>query len=199
MGSGQTQNYSIYAGHYALAEWRNGEGCAITEVPWQQYAVVHDPGTNQGYTIGDIAKGFLESIQDAQNSLKEADILQTKQELATDKIELILADITARDRLMYDNLTRLNYDILELDNLKHSLSMPERYLADKTKLDLHKLQMQAHDLIRREMKDAARDISFAQKELRESLLEAKLQNVKTAMLMDDEPQQSYQPWGGLYK
>ncbi|MBD3377965.1 hypothetical protein GF406_23250 [candidate division KSB1 bacterium] len=222
MGSGQKKNYAIsqsYTGIYDPATFNQLQDASISSVPWQQYAVAHDPHNATGYTIGDIARGFMETFQEAQKSADEVDLISGKAELSTDKIDLILGDIQARDQLTYANLQRLYDDLARIGSLRLEMSTHPDYLPDKTKLDLHKMEMQAHDLIRRELKDASRELGFAHKELRESLLEAKLQGMKTALMNDDGAAfdsleslesslgvpnqtdslaQSYAPWGGDY-
>lgn len=187
----------------------NLAGATMHEVDWQNYVPMHNPKSHSGYRIGDVAKGFMDAFKEPVPDAQEPDFLKQKNELADDRVALTLAEIESREQIRFNNLSRLYDDLLRIDNLKLKLSHPNEYLPDKTQIDFLKLELQAHDLVRRELKEAAKDLGFVNKDLRESLLESKAQHQKTefmssgleAKLNSDstEIMSSYKPWGGLYK
>ncbi len=61
------------------------------------------------------------------------------------------------------------------------------------------MELQIRDQIRRELKDAAKDTAFPAKDLREGLLEFKLQNQKSQMMMDMNDVNDVNQIGGLEK
>lgn len=119
---------------------------------------------------------------ESQNQDDSIDFFQQKLGLAQDKTDLILDQIRDRDSLKYDNLDRLYEDLLRLDNwrLEHD---PSGYLVhDKMWQDFSKMELDIRAQIRRELNDFAKDTAFPGKDLRESLLEFKLQKSKSDML-----------------
>ena len=185
----------------------------ITPLEWPHYAPLHNPTLHQGYTIGDIANEFMEKVRQANQAGTEPDILAQKVDLAEDKTGLTLSEISQRENLRNENLNRLYDDLLRIENCKIQVQAREWYLTGKTQIDLLKLEIQARDLIRRELKEAARDIGFVNKELRQNLIEAKQEHQKKALLDDglefeitsgspaieDQGPESYQSWGGQYR
>jgi len=118
----------------------------------------------------------------AKDSDGSPDFFQQKLDLATDKTDLILDQIQDRDTLKYDNLKRLYDDLLRLDNwrLEHD---PSGYLVhDKMWQDFSKMELDIRAQIRRELNEFAKETAFPGKDLRESMLEFKLQKSKSDML-----------------
>jgi len=97
---------------------------------------------------------------------------------------LVLEEITGRERLREENLSDLYQDLLRIDNWRLERPIDQYYQKDKTWLDLNKMELQIRDQIRRELKDCARDTSFPQKDLRESLLDFKQQTQKAQMMVE---------------
>ena len=155
------------------------DGATLRVVPGFEYARAYHPRKNTPYTMAD---AFMETINNSQNKANFEDFFNQKVELSRDRTGLILDEISGRDSLKCDNLTRLYDDLLRINNWRLQRPYPLNYATDRTWTDLNKMQLQIHDQIRREMKDFARDTSFPQKDLRESLLEYKVQNQKSEML-----------------
>ncbi len=76
-------------------------------------------------------------------------------------------------------------DLLKINNWRLERPFPDYYSKDRIWADLNRSELQIREQIRREMKDSARDMSFPQKDLRESLLEFKLQTHKNRLLEGD--------------
>ncbi|VBB44964.1 hypothetical protein TRIP_B350131 [uncultured Desulfatiglans sp.] len=103
-------------------------------------------------------------------------------ELSEDRVSLILGEIHGRETLKHDNLARLYDDLLKVRNWRLERPFPEYYQKDRIWSDLNRMEIQIREQIRRELKDAARDTSFPQKDLRESLIDFKLQSQKAQMM-----------------
>ena len=131
--------------------------------------------------IAERTYSFLNS-KSAQSPDDSMDFFKQKLDLATDKTDLILDQIKGRDGLKYENLKRLYADLLRLDNwrLEHD---PSGYLVhDKLWQDQNKMELDLRSQIRRELNDSSRDTAFPEKDLRDSLLEVKIQKSKSDML-----------------
>jgi len=131
------------------------------------------------------AASFMEYANKQENAGGFDDFFKQKIELSEDKVNLILADIYRREALRKSNLLMLYEDLLKIDNWRLERPFPDYYSKDMIWSDLNRSELQIRDQIRREMKDTARDISFPQKDLRESLLEFKLQTQKNQLLEGD--------------
>ncbi len=106
-----------------------------------------------------------------------------KKELSEDRVNLVLEEITGRERLREENVLDLYQDLMRVDNWRLEIPFDQYYQKDRTWSDLNKMELQIRDQIRRELKDCARDTSFPQKELRESLLYFK-QKTQKARIME---------------
>jgi len=168
---------------------------------------VHESHTND-YSLQKItpyrmaeamASLFLESTRNSQSGADLEDLFQQKVESEGDRINLILNQMHARDRLKYENLKSLYDDLLRIDNWRIQIPYPQSYEKGRTWTDLNKMELQIRDQIRRETKDFAKDTAFPNKDLRESLLEFKVQKNKSDIMggFDEiEPEGSYEPMRG---
>jgi hypothetical protein len=144
-----------------------------------------------------MADSFREGVKSIETSPDFDDFFQQKIELSDDRINLVLSEMRSRDQLKYDNLNRLYDDLFRVSQWRVEIPFPQNYAKDKTWSDLNKSELQIRDQIRRELKDSAKDMAFPQKDLRESLLEFKLQSQKSKMMdlgsLDEiiEPDGSY--------
>jgi hypothetical protein len=134
---------------------------------------------NRTESMADI---FRESVKSTQTSPGFDDFFQQKVELSDDRINLVLNEISSREKLKYDNLKRLYDDLFKVSQWRVEIPFPQNYAKDRTWSDLNKSELQIRDQIRRELKDSARDTAFPVKDLRESLLEFKLQSQKSKMM-----------------
>lgn len=165
--------------NYAYVDYiKNFESAKITELPVLPY-VLNYSRTN---SLLPGAEAFLDSVNSQNGSFDDDDFLKQKVDLAHDRVNLTIDEIRHRENLTKNNLTRLYEDLLRIDNWRHEKPLSMNYAKDKTWLDFNKMELQIRDQIRRELKDAARDISFPNKDLRNSLLELKVQNQRQHML-----------------
>ena len=149
---------------------------------------LYKPKRPNSYTVPQaMADVFREGVRSIQTAPDFDDMFSQKVDLAEDRTNLILGEIRGRDYLRYDNLTRLYDDLLKVNTWRLEIPFPENYQKGRTWQDLNKMELQLRDQIRRELKDFAKDTAFPAKDLRESLLEFKLQNQKANMMggLDD--------------
>ena len=161
------------------------DGATIREVPGTSFYSAYKPSKITHYQAATMmAEGFMEIARSKADVPEIDNFMGQKVELSEDKTRLILADITERNNLAYDNLSRLYDDLLRIDNWRCQRGYPQIYATDKTWTDLNKMEMQVRNDIRRELKDASKDIGFNSRDLREGLLEFKVNTRKEQMLDD---------------
>jgi len=175
------------------------EGSRLRTIPFINYTAAYSLKNNTPTTM---AEAFMESIQDANSQSNSDDLFAQKVELSGDKISLILGEMNHRDCLKDDNLNRLYEDLFLIDSWRAEIPYPQNYNKDKTWTDFNKMELDIRDKIRRELKDNHRDVSFPNKDLRESLLEFKVKDQKSKMLggvlESIEPDGSYQQPGDTH-
>jgi len=158
------------------------QGAKIKVFPGMQYIIDDTLPANSPYLI---AATFMESANNLGNDAVVGDFFSQKKELSEDRINLVLGEIYSRDTLRNDNLKLLYEDLLKINNWRLERTFPDYYIKDRIWSDLNRSELQIREQIRREMKDAVRDMAFPQKDLRESLLEFKLQTHKNQLLEGD--------------
>jgi hypothetical protein len=131
------------------------------------------------------ASTFMEYANNPGDAGGFDDFFKQKVELSEDKVNLILSDIYRRESLRKSNLLMLYEDLHKINNWRLERPFPDYYSKDRIWSDLNRSELQIREQIRREMKDAVRDMAFPQKDLRESLLEFKLQTHKNQLLEGD--------------
>lgn len=124
----------------------------------------------------------MQSANNLGNAGGFDDFFTQKKELSEDKINLILGEISSRESLKNNDLKMLYEDLMKINNWRLERPFPDCYSKDRLWSDLNRSELQIRDQIRREMKDAARDAAFPQKDLRESLLDFKVQTQKNHLL-----------------
>jgi len=157
-------------------------GAKINVLPGMQYIIDNTLPANSSYFA---ATTFMESANNLGNDAVFGDFFSQKKELTGDKINLVLGEIYSRETLRNDNLKLLYEDLLKINNWRLERTFPDYYIKDRIWSDLNRSELQIREQIRREMKDAVRDMAFPQKDLRESLLEFKLQTQKNQLLEGD--------------
>ena len=110
------------------------------------------------------------------------DFFKQKVEHSQDRVDLILGEITGREQLKSDNLIRLYDDLLRVDQFRAQIPFPQKYQKDNAWSGLNDQELRLREQIRRELKESAKDLSFPNKDMRESLLEFKLRNAKSHMM-----------------
>jgi hypothetical protein len=130
-----------------------------------------------------LASSFMESANKSTGGID--DFFAQKKELSEDKVSLILGELNLREDLKNNNLTMLYEDLTRITNWRLERPFPLSYSKDKLWSDLNRSELQIREQIRKELKDAARDAAFPQKDLRESLLDFKLQAQKNRLIEGD--------------
>lgn len=161
----------------------NIEGATLKVVSTTMPTAACRPDWNESFNLADsTAKSFMQRVKEADYRDGFEDFSNHKLELKEDKIELILKEIAPRDDLKYRNLISLYDDLLKISNWRLERPYPDKYIKDRIWSDLNKMEFLLREQIRKELKDFSHDTSFCQKDLRESLLEFKIQNQKSRML-----------------
>ena len=155
------------------------EGAKITVVPTMDFPINYISTRNTPYIV---AEKFMKRAESPGKMSYLDDFFNQKKELSEDKVNLVLEEITGRESLREENLSGLYEDLLRINNWRLERPIQQYYQKDGAWSDLNKMELQIRDQIRRELKDCARDTSFPQKELRESLLDFKQQTQKTQMM-----------------
>ncbi|MBC8395039.1 MAG: hypothetical protein H8E17_21020 [Deltaproteobacteria bacterium] len=156
------------------------KGAKITVLPTMDFPINYNVKRKTPYML---AEYFMKQAEIPGTTSYLDDLFNQKKELAEDKVNLVLEEITGRERLREENLSDLYQDLMRINNWRLEMPFDQYYQKDRTWSDLNKMELQIRDQIRRELKDCARDTSFPQKELRESLLYFK-QKTQKARIME---------------
>jgi len=156
------------------------KGAKITVIPTMDFPINYNVKRKTPYMI---AEYFMKQAEIPGTTSYLDDLFNQKKELAEDKVNLVLEEITGRERLREENVSDLYQDLMRINNWRLEMPFDQYYQKDGTWSDLNKMELQIRDQIRRELKDCARDTSFPQKELRESLLYFK-QKTQKARIME---------------
>ncbi|MBW1781251.1 MAG: hypothetical protein JRL30_10980 [Deltaproteobacteria bacterium] len=155
------------------------QGARITILPTMNFSIDYGTPKNTPYTL---AQEFMNRSEDPSKLSYLDDFFNQKKELSEDKVNLVLEEITGRERLREENLSGLYEDLLRINNWRLERGIHQYYQKDRTWSDFNKMELQIRDQIRRELKECVRDTSFPQKDLRESLLDFKQQTRKSQMI-----------------
>jgi len=156
------------------------KGAKITVIPTMDFPINYNVKRKTPYML---AEYFMKQAEIPGTTSYLDDLFNQKKELAEDKVNLVLEEITGRERLREENVSDLCQDLMRINNWRLEMPFDQYYQKDGTWSDLNKMELQIRDQIRRELKDCARDTSFPQKELRESLLYFK-QKTQKARIME---------------
>ena len=156
------------------------KGAKITVIPTMDFPINYNVKRKTPYML---AEDFMKQAEIPGTTSYLDDLFNQKKELAEDKVNLVLEEITGRERLREENVSDLYQDLMRINNWRLEMPFDQYYQKDRTWSDLNKMELQIRDQIRRELKDCARDTSFPQKELRESLLYFK-QKTQKARIME---------------
>lgn len=159
------------------------KGAKLTFLPSYTQVIPYTPQTFYS-TPETNAYRFMESARTESFSGSLDDIFKTKLVHSEDRIALILAQLNERDRLKYDNLKSIYDDLFRVDQFRAQVPHPQNYMTDATWSGLKDNELKLREQIRRELTSSAQDMSFLSNDLRNSLLEFKLQNTKQSMLED---------------
>jgi hypothetical protein len=161
---------------------QNLQGAKINVLPGMQDIIDNTLPANSPYLT---AGTFMESVNNLGNDAVAGDFFNQKKELSEDRINLVLGEIYSRETLRNNNLKLLYEDLHKINNWRLERPFPDYYIKDRIWSDLNRSELGIREQIRREMKDTVRDMAFPQKDLRESLLEFKLQTHKNQLLGED--------------
>jgi hypothetical protein len=172
----------LYSKH---TEMFNPKGAKVRVIPDYNQLNLYQPV--QHYTPSEtVAYSFMDAAKSADVSMDIDDIFKTKIGHSEDRIDLILGQLKERDRLKYDNLQRIYDDLFRVDQFRAEIPHPQNYLKDNTWSGLNDSELKLREQIRRELTSSSQDMAFLSNDLRNSLLEFKLQNSKQAMFEDSD-------------
>lgn len=157
----------------------NLQGGKLTVLPTMSSSIDYVSTKNTPYIV---AEEFMKRAETPAKMSYLDDFFNQKKVLSEDKVNLVLEEITGRERLREENVSDLYQDLMRINNWRLERPIYQYYQKDRAWSDLNKMELQIRDQIRRELKDCARDTSFPQKELRESLLDFKQQTHKARMM-----------------
>ena len=155
------------------------QGGKLTVLPTMDFSIDYVSKRNTPYIV---AEEFMKRAESPGKMSYLDDFFNQKKELSEDRVNLVLEEITGRERLREENVSDLYQDLMRINNWRLERPIDQYYQKDRTWLDLNKMELQIRDQIRRELKDCARDTSFPQKDLREFLLDFKQQTQKAQMM-----------------
>ena len=111
------------------------------------------------------------------------DLMLQRGEIIDSRLDMLISDIYQRRKLEEDNLYRINLDQCTCRNMIYRM---DRYVWDKTRVDVEKKIIDLEQEKRREQADYFRDILFLKKELRDTLIEKLEEQQKLALLTEQE-------------
>lgn len=158
---------------------KNLQGSKINVLPTMIFPIENSSIINNHSAL---ASSFMQSANNIDNAGGFDDFFTQKKEMSEDKVNLILGELSSRDSLKINNLKMLYEDLMRINNWRFERPFPDCYSKDRLWSDFNKSELQIREQIRREMKDAAKDAAFPQKDLRESLLDFKVQAQKNNLL-----------------
>ncbi len=177
------------------------KGATMAPIPVEKYTRVADftsdliePVSRQKLKV----ERFVNSVENPDSPNNIDDIFHQKLSLYQDRTYLIVNEILEKETLHKQNLAMLYDDLLMIDNWRIQRPYPENYSKDRTWMDFNKMELQIRDQIRREIKDSMRSVSFAEKDLREALLDFKKQSQKNQMMESMLENTVNNPGGGTY-
>jgi hypothetical protein len=161
---------------------QNLQGAKVRIIPGIEYLRPRHSYSVPYSSTEQTVSSFMHSSTEQQESNGFDDFFKQKVEHSQDRVDLILGEIRSRKRLKCDNIGRLYYDLLRIDQFRAEIPFPQNYQKDNTWSSLNDQELRLREQIRRELKESAKDLSFTNKDMRESLLEFKLRNAKSHMM-----------------
>ena len=137
--------------------------------------------TNDPFTY--TANKFIHQMEKRQPTGALDDLIDLRLHLARAKTELILAQVEQIRRQKEYNLNGITYDQLKVDNLILALS-PQIYKDYRKLFDFYKRKLDLSREARTEETRFLRNTTWLGRELRQSLLELKLETEKRGFLSD---------------
>ena len=120
-----------------------------------------------------------EFLKDAENGESDCDdFLKIRTGNFRDQVDLILDELSRRERLTYQNLQSLHSDLMDVYQAKVQLDNTHFYTQSRQWQGVWNHELDIKKQIRNELKELYKDTSRASESLRRSLLEYKMQNQK---------------------
>lgn len=123
----------------------------------------------------------LDLLNEPPGKVAMDDFLQLKVGRYRDRIDLILDELSKRERVTRDNLYSIYDDLMNVYQAQVQLDPSHFYTKSQPWRDLFNQELNLKSQIRNEIRDMYRDTQRAGEGLRESLLEYKIQSQKMKM------------------
>jgi hypothetical protein len=159
----EAYDYRNYFGNLAGANAKELSVPWYIQVPYTPFVSAHD------------------LLYDKKPMPELEDPMQLKSFKYRDKIDLIIDELGRRDKIKYDNLCRIQSDLLDVYQAKVGLDPSHFYTKSQPWRDLFSQELNLKQQIRSELRDMYRDTQRASEQLRDSLLEHKIQSQKMKM------------------
>ena len=156
-------HYQNYIGKFA--------GAKVRVLPTETYKIA-------SYTP---FKSALDILNEPPGRVPIDDFMALKVGRYRDKVDLILDELGRRERVKVDNLDRIYNDLLNVYEAKIQLDSSHFYTKSQPWRDLFNQELNLKVQIRSELRDMYRDTQRASEQLRDSLLEHKIQGQKMRM------------------
>jgi len=140
------------------------------------YIFIDDKPDNINYQSGDMGNDLTVS-----NVFDMDFFIRNKEEIVKSKIKLIYDEIKTRYYLKLQNIYRINVDQCACNNLIFTMG---EEIFDKIRMDLERKILDLEQEKRREETTFFRDISFLNKDLRDSLIEKLEENQKASLMLN---------------
>jgi len=125
--------------------------------------------------------GDMGNDQTVSNVFDMDFFIRNKEEIVKSKIKLIYDEIKTRYYLKLQNIYRINVDQCSCNNLIFTMG---EEIFDKIRMDLERKILDLEQEKRREETTFFRDISFLNKDLRDSLIEKLEENQKASLMLN---------------
>ena len=123
----------------------------------------------------------LDILNEPPGKVEIDDFMALKVGKYRDKVDLIMDELSKRERVKYDNLCSIHDDLLNVYEAKIQLDPSHFYTKSQHWRDLFSQELNLKKQIRSELRDMYRDTQRTGTDLRDSLLEYKIQSQKFKM------------------
>lgn len=142
-----------------------------------------------------LSASFINDVKSEADSDFLDDLFRSKVVQSQDRIGLILEQVKQRQKLASYNIKSIYDDLFRVEQFRSQIPYPQNYNCDSAWSGLNDSELKLRQELRHELNTVAKDMAFLSNDLRNSLLEFKLQNSKSGMMNLNETSAQYS--GGL--
>ncbi len=115
------------------------QGGKLTVLPTMDFSIDYVSKRNTSYMV---AEEFMKRAESPGKMSYLDDFFNQKKELSEDRVNLVLEEITGRERLREENLSDLYQDLMRINNWRLERPIDQYYQKGRTWLDLNKMEFQ---------------------------------------------------------